>query len=176
MNLLEGYGFTDASVPDNDEPTDSIPLTDSVEYPCSVCGKEAGPYGGHGRKPTKCPEHKKAKSSGVRVNGRDANLAAQAAKTLSQINGMVALLSSAMGMFKTGGAIAGYNEVFEAQAFAALSTDPELCRMILKTGVKSAKVSLALAYGGMAVAVGPVAFLELKEKKEAREVKEEPLE
>src|SRR3954466_11285287 len=142
------FVFDDATVPQ-----DTSPHTPDVEYPCDSCGKEAGPYSGRGRKPKFCTNCKpKRAASGVRVTGGAGNAAAQAAKTLVQLNSIFAMGAAAMGLFKTAGSSAGYQETFEAQAYAALLTDPALCQAILRTGSKSAKVSLVMAYGGMGIA------------------------
>lgn len=155
---------------------DVSPELDDVEFPCKVCGKEAGPYGGRGPKPKLCPEHKTTTSKGTRspkVAGKDANLAAQATGVLVQLNAMMAMGVAAIGMFQTGSAIAAANETFEQAAYQALLTDPEFCKLILKGGAKSAKVSLVLAYGGMAMSVGPTAVNELRERKAEKLAKEE---
>lgn len=160
--------FVTATIPD-DIPTDSVPELSDVEYPCRVCGKESGPYGGRGRKPVTCEEHRKSKPTGnLKVSGAPDALAKQATAVLVQINGMVALASMGMSLFKTAHAISEANPTFEQQAYQALLTDQELCKLILKSGAKSAKLSLAIAYGGLGMAVLPTAVIELKEKKEAR--------
>jgi len=154
---------------------DEVPELMDVEYPCRVCAKEAGPYGGRGPKPKLCSDHK-TQSKGTRtpkVAGKDANLAAQATGVLVQLNAILAMGAAALGLFQTGGAIAAANEGFEQAAYQALLTDPEFCKMILKGGAKSAKVSLALAYGGMAMSVGPTAVNELRERKAERDAKRE---
>jgi hypothetical protein len=164
--------FAEAKVPDTDE----VPELLDVEYPCEVCGQEAGPYGGRGRKPRRCPIHKKgnaATTRAPRVTGRDANMAAQATGVLVQLNALLAMGVAALGLFGTAGAIASANETFEQQAHAALLTDPELCKLILKSGAKSSKVALGLAYGGMAMSVAPTAVNELRERKAAREARED---
>ena len=151
---------------------DSIPPVSDVEYPCVVCGQEAGPYGGRGPKPKYCPEHKKV-SAGKRsskVTGAPASLAAQATGVLVQLNGIIAAVGMAAGMFKTASALAAANEGFQEQAYAALVTDQELCKLILTGGVKSAKLSLGIAYFGLGAAVLPVAAEELKEKKAVRDL------
>lgn len=168
--------FTVMDAPE-DLPQDSVPETADVEYPCEKCGREAGPYGGRGRKPRVCKDCKpQRKGSAPRVTGASATLAAQAAEVLSQLNSFMALGAAAMKLFGTAGAIAGYDDTFKSQAYAALLTDTELCRFILKGGVKSAKLTLLMAYGGMAVAVAPTAIMEVKEmqaaRKAAREVNE----
>lgn len=149
---------------------DTVPPVTEVEYPCGVCGREAGPYGGHGRKPTRCSDHKKRQSSGpsVRATGKTAELAVQAAKTLASINGVMAMSLGAFGLFETMGAIFERNEDFEKAAYAALVTDPNLCRQIVRVGETSAKLSLGMAYLSMGMGVAPIAAQEYKRKKEAR--------
>jgi hypothetical protein len=155
--------------PDTAPPTFDRP----VEYPCEVCGEEAGPYVGRGPKPKRCLKDKaqpKTKTAAPgRVTGKDASVAAQATQVLIQLNGMAAIGMMAMGLHRTASAFAGANDNFEAQAYAALTTDPDLCRLILKGGVKSAKISLAMAYVGLGMAAVPVAVEEIREKKAARE-------
>lgn len=155
----------DLKFDDADLPPDTVPSTVDVEYPCSVCGRESGPYSGRGRKPTKCPEHRAAKPTGVRVSGNASNLAAQAAKTLVQVNSALALAAAALGLFMTSKTVFEYQPTFEAQAYAALLTDPEFCKQILRTGSKSGKMALGLAYAGMGVAVAPIAAQEIKAKR-----------
>lgn len=155
-------------------PRDSVPLTADIEYPCQHCGREAGPYSGRGRKPKVCVDCKPRKRTSVpKVTGSSATLATQATEVLSQVNAMVALGCAAMKLFGTAGAISAYDETFKAQAYAALITDQELCRFILKGGTKSAKVTLLMAYGGMAVAVAPHAVNEVKEMRAERQARKE---
>lgn len=155
---------------------DSVPELDAVEYPCRTCGREAGPYSGRGPKPKLCPDHKSTSRAGEknrapRVTGNTANLAAQATGVLVQLNAILAMGAAAMGLFRTGGAIAAANEGFEQAAYRALLTDEALCKAILKTGSKSAKVALGLAYGSLGMAVAPTAIEEFKERKAEREAK-----
>jgi hypothetical protein len=173
VSLLDNFSFTDATVP-----PDSVPTVegDTVEFPCSVCGKEAGPYGGRGPKPSKCPDHKasKSKSGGVRVTGNASNLAAQAAKTLANLNSLFAMGLTMASMFRTAGVVAEYNaEMFEKQAYEALLLDPELCRQIVRTGGKSAGMALGMAYVGMGIAVGPVAVNEYRDQRAERRMRME---
>lgn len=157
-------------------PHDSVPETIDVEYPCEKCGREAGPYSGRGRKPKICSECKPrrtTKSNVPKVTGATANLAAQATEVLSQLNAMIAVGCMAVKMFGTARAIGDYDDTFKAQAHAALITDPELCKFILKGGVKSAKITLALAYGGMAMSVAPTAVSEVRLMRERRAAEKE---
>lgn len=146
--------------------SDSAPPTIDVEYPCIVCGRESGPYGGRGRKPTKCSEHK-APTKGTRNVPRNSNtaLAAQAADALFQLNGLVALLGTLAGYEATGEQIQLGNDAFRDKAYEALLTDPELCRTILRGGVLSGRMALVLAYGMFGASVAPVAVMEFKAKR-----------
>jgi len=166
--------FTEATIPD------VVPDLEDVENPCKNCGKEIDvPYGGRGPRPKYCSECKPTtrqtgkRPQSPRVTGKEQNLAAQATGVLVQINAMIAMGAAALGLFRTGSAIAQANETFESAAYQALLTDPELCKTILKSGAKSAKVSLTLAYGGMGVAVIPTATMEIRERKAERDAKRE---
>lgn len=160
--------FTDTQIPDT-IPPDTVPPLNDVECPCRVCGKEAGPYSGRGPKPKLCPDHKKTSNGtgarNAKVTGAPASLAAQATQVLVQLNGIFAIGCMALGFNDTASAIAGANGNFEEQAYAALLTDSDLCKLILKGGVKSAKMSLGIAYIGLGTAVGPTAYMEFKEKR-----------
>lgn len=171
MSIADSFVFEDA-----DLPMDSSPPNPSVEFPCAKCGEDVG-YGGRGRKPTPrslCKSCKPSGRSGVRVTGSANNLAVQAAKTLVQANGFVAMGLAAMSFFKSAGTVAAYQEQFEAQAHAALLTDPELCKTILRAGGTSAKFSLTMCYVGMGIAVGPSVMEELKDRKATRLAEMDP--
>jgi hypothetical protein len=153
---------------------DSTPEYEDVEFPCRVCGKESGPYGGRGPKPKYCIEHKKSKTPAARaskVTGTAANLAGQATGVLVQLNSILAVAAMAVGLNGTASAIFESNTTFEEQAYQALLTDPELCKFLLKGGVKSAKVTLGIAYFGMGATVLPTAAMEIKEKKAERDAR-----
>lgn len=160
--------FTDADMPT--EEFDTVPPTIDVEFPCSVCGRESGPYGGRGPKPTKCVDHKKTKTtgSGPKVTGKNADLAAQATNSLSAINGVMAMVAGAMGFHRTMKAMFEVNEDFEKTAYKALVTDPKLCAQILRVGEASARFGLGMAYLGMGMGIAPTLADEYREKKAAR--------
>ena len=165
------YSFFDAEA-DEDIPVDSSPPLENVEYPCEVCGKEAGPYGGRGRKPKRCSEHKKnqSKASSPRITGNAATLAAQATQVLVQYNGFAAMGCMAMQYYKTASSIAEANSLFEQQIHQALLTDTELCKTILKSGNMSTKATMTLAYASFMFTVLPTLYMEYKDKKASREV------
>lgn len=149
---------------------DAIPETTEVEYPCEVCGREAGPYSGRGRKPKFCDDHRKSNKSARSVSAPKNNaLAAQAADALVQINGLVAFAATVMQYEYTGETLRNAQEEFRARAHAALVTDPKLCQAILRGGPMSARMALVLSYGMLATVVAPVAVQEYREKRELKE-------
>jgi hypothetical protein len=155
-----------------DTTPDVAPIAEGIEYPCVDCGGEAGPYSGRGRKPKRCASCKAPATTRTReprVTGQAASLAAQATATLEQVNGLLALGVMALGFTQTAHAISAANPAFKEQAHAALLTDPELCRLILKTGGASSKMALGMAYVGMGMMVAPAAVIEYREKKAARD-------
>lgn len=155
--------------------SDSVPPLEDVEYPCQVCGREAGPYAGRGQKPKYCDEHKKNKRSSTSAGRKTTNdaLAAQAATVLEQLNGVIAVGLMVLGLNMTASTMAANNEAFKENAFEALKTDPDLCKLICKGGVKSGKLALGIAYASYGTQVVPVAIAEVKAKREERRVRME---
>src|SRR6185436_2918974 len=158
--------FEDA--PDDIRDIDSIPEVSDIEYPCTVCGKEAGPYGGRGRKPTKCPDHKKAASAGARapkVTGTNATLAAQATEALCSIDGLSALGARIIGFTETADIIEEADEAFRARVHMALLNSPDTARKILRYGSKAGDSALFIAIGLHIATIVPVFLNEAKQKK-----------
>ena len=153
---------------------DEVPLTtpelDAVEYPCTVCGKESGPYSGRGRKPTKCSEHKVAKGGRAKTTGKNATLAAQATDTLAQCNELVAFVALVARYENTSEQIKLANTVFRESAYSALLTDPDLCQTIIRTGGITGKGALIISYAMLASAVVPTAIVEFKMHRAEREI------
>lgn len=157
---------------------DTVPTLDDVEYPCKKCGREAGPYGGRGPKPSLCADCKPTRGgtrSGANRRTQNDALAAQAATVLEQLNQMIAVGAMVIGLNATASAIAHNNGAFKENAFEALKTDPELCKFICKGGVKSGKLALGIAYASFGTQVVPVAIAEIKVKREERRVKMEEM-
>ncbi len=158
----------DVNLPSDEAPADVI----TVEYPCKTCGKEAGPYGGRGRKPQFCTDHKKqttATNPSVRTSARNQALAAQAADTLCQLNALIGTGILVVGYRDTASVVAASNDTFREQAYQALLSDAELCRMILRGGAMGAKAALIMAYGMLGATVASAAVVEYRDKKEERE-------
>lgn len=153
-----------AFTPDDDQPPPSFAET------CQVpgCTNPVAEWGGRGRKPTKCEEHKSGRTpSDGTVSRRDKNapsaMAYRAARVLAQANTFVAAIMS--GFFPmTAEAITHpdvRNDFIENAAFA-LDADPALCKRILRGGTDNAKLALLFAYGGLIAAVTPVAITEVR--------------
>lgn len=172
MTDLAAFTFVDA---DERPEMDSVPPAGDVEYPCEVCGREAGPYGGRGRKPKRCPEHKRQQTKATRgpgARGNNVTLAEQATEALWQINGIVAFLAMISGFPMTGAAIQEREQVFREMCYNALLTDPNMCRFILKGGIQSSKMSLAVCYGMFAAGIAPAFMAEVKERRAKKEAEE----
>jgi hypothetical protein len=152
--------------------TDPVPTVDTgSQYHCRVCGKELE-YGGRGRKPTLCDEHKKgaakSKTPAPRASSKNASLAADAASALCNMHSMVAIGAGFVGFSETAGTIVAANDPFYEAARSALSTDPELCRRILSSGAGTGSIALVVAYGMFLSAVVPAAVNERRVKVEER--------
>lgn len=150
---------------------DEIPEVDNTRY-CGApdCGVPLPEHTGRGRKPTRCEEHRKR--SGVkRVASTTSNtkLAGDAVEVLSQINSLLTAGMFVTGFPESASALASTDETFRAQAHAALLTDPDLCRVIVRGGGLSGKVMLAFAYGGMLMSAAPVMLTEWREKRAAKQ-------
>ncbi len=173
----------------SDEPISAIPRDETpdlsdVEYPCqaqlpdgSICGKESGPYGGRGRKPTKCAEHKKAiptpRGSSPKITGTNAVLAAQATEALCSIDGILQLGAAVMGFANTAATIADADEVFRIRVNAALLNNPDTARKILRWGGKAGDAGLMIAIGLHVATIAPVFAEEAKQKKAQRDAMKE---
>lgn len=161
--------FSDTHIPQDEKPASSY------EYACETCGTELS-YGGRGRKPKFCEDHKpnRAKGDGTHRSrtstGKNAQLAAQATAVLLQINGYVAMGLMLASMRETASALGGAQDGFESTTYEALLTDPDLCKTILKAGTTSGKVALAISYLMLGAAVVPVGIVEYKQIKADRPV------
>lgn len=150
---------------------DDAPLTDETvgeEYPdkCEECGKGV-PYGGRGRRPRFCDDHKPRKSqSSSRSSGRGSEAVARnAASMLGQLNGLIGMGLAMYGLNMTAASIERANEQFVESATQALINDPKLARKIVGLGATTGKASLAVAYGMLGAAIAPAAVVEIKMKK-----------
>lgn len=155
--------FSDGTVP-----MDTAPET-THELVCATCGKELE-YSGRGRKPRFCDEHKRSSSGTSKVarsSGKNETMAAQAATVLSQFNGLIAIGLMMTGLPLTAQALETAKDAFREQAYNALLTDPDLCKLILKGGTGSGKVALAIAYGMLGTSVVPVGIMEFQSRREA---------
>lgn len=167
--------MTDLTITDDDAdlpPDEDVPREDTGHY-CQVCGVPVERNGTRGRWPAKCPQHARTKSGTTRRTKVSAVQAQQAAHVLARYNAMIGTaLFAAPKQWRlpeTAKLIAKENETFEAEAASALENDPELCAMILKSGMLSGRAALIMAYGGMAGVVVPTAVMEWKGRNGAQD-------
>jgi len=169
--------FSNLSTEENlkEDLTDELPPS-NYEYACEVCGKEIF-YGGRGRKPKYCEEHKTSKSSKssgkTKISGQGTQLAAQATEALVQLNGLFSMGLTLVKLPMTAGALNDAQDGFRESTYNALLTDPELCRTILRVGSTSGKVALMISYSMLIAAVAPVGVLEYKLVQQAKKDNEE---
>lgn len=148
--------------PDHTGSPDAQPETDSLA--CQVCGKGLT-YAGRGRKPKFCDEHRGNKSgTGTTRKSSTGNerLAQQATESLVQLNRITGMGLRLLGLPESGNMIAFCEEGFREQAYAALLTDPGLCRQLLSVGGMSGKTALIIAYGMLGAQVAPIANHEIR--------------
>ena len=151
-------------------PRDTTPDTEGVEYPCEVCGRDAGPYGGRGRKPRFCPDHKTARKTSEGGRRRaTSSLVEAATDKLVYLNGLLAMGALLFGYPRTAGAFAASEDVFRVYVADALASDDKLCRTIVKTGQMSGGIGLAIAYGTLGANIVPIAMAEYRDKQAERE-------
>jgi len=150
-------------------PPDAEP-TPQAEFTCQVCGVPLH-YGGRGRKPLFCDEHKKTKAKGVARTGGVKNnaLAGQAADILMTSNSFIAFLARMAQLENTAEQIDIANPEFRDAAYRALLNDPELARAICRGGGMTGKMALIMAYAMFSMSVVPVAYFEIKAIRVARE-------
>lgn len=110
------------------------------------------------------------RASGTRTStgSRTDSKARQAAALLTQANDLVTFGVMAIGYGQTAAALSNANEGFADTAFEALRQDEALCNTILRAGTTSAKITLLIAYGMLAVNVAPTALAEVREKRAAK--------
>lgn len=145
--------------------------------PNGACMEPVAEWGGRGRKPVKCEEHRgraiKSALGGKGSTGSNSRKAKQAAAILQQWNSLVAFGAYVSGMPATHDAISTAQEGFVASAEVALESNPPLCDTIIGLGQNSGNLGLAIVYAQLLAAVGPVAYIEINMKRAARKEDEE---
>ena len=175
---MSGLSFEDVAV---EVPADAAPETTDDGHYCQEpgCTNETFRNGDRGRWPKFCDEHKKtrsgASSSSTAKRAAPAQ-AKQAATVLSQFNDLlsVALYTVSMvpqiplDLTHTASALANVNEQFAVQAEQALSTDPALCRAILRVGKAGGRTALVMAYVSLGIGLAPAVTADIAAMREGR--------
>lgn len=181
--MTDMFEITTTPVPVGIEPAaiDASYETDTPDFPnevveapsdgalaCLTCGKPLR-YGGHGRKPRYCDEHKtKTKRAPGRIAANDATVAAEA---LASLNITLALALTfvpfePVRLPKTANAISENNDVFKVEVEKALLSAPHLAARIASAGGVTGVMGLVAAYAMLGMAIAPTALDELKAKRE----------
>lgn len=155
-------------------PTDTMPDDETppriFDAACRTCGIEL-PYSGKGRRPKFCAEHRLAgerrhpkvpRTTRKAPTGQNAQLATSATEALVQLNGLISMGLMLTRMPQTAIAMSEAEEGFRESTMAALLTDPDLCRTILRAGSTGGKVALGISYAMLGAAVAPVGVLEFR--------------
>lgn len=168
---------------------DEAPESSADAHYCQEpgCSNEVFRKGTVGRFPTKCEEHKKSRGSSAAPRKSSANvstpaLAKQAAAVLAQVNDLVGLGMMTVSFMPqipfefpaTYKAINDNNEAFRVAAEEALSTDPALCRQIVKVGATGGKAALVMAYVTFAMGLVPAVVSDVRAMRENAELESEP--
>lgn len=176
--MTDTFEFVDAPVFDLPAPTEddmptsateAIPFTSDITdsgLACETCGKPLE-YGGRGRKPKYCDEHKAGRAATPRkASKRNDALAEEAAEVLNQINGLVGIglliAPKPFRMPQTAKALEERSDRFKEAAVDALKANPDLARSIARAGGVSGSAGLVIAYGVLAASLAPVAMNEWK--------------
>lgn len=159
-------------IPPNADPDDL-----DGEYQCTECRRTLT-YSGRGRKPKRCSERNNGdpdcygksqpKSGGTKRTTSAEKLAEEAAAVLCGLNDLTGMGFFFVGLQRTASVIAAGNDAFRERAIAALVLDPNMSKMILRGGTKSAAMALGMAYLSFAVPVVKTASMEIRANKEMR--------
>lgn len=125
------------------------------------CLKEPGHEGRHRYKP-RADGTSPGKS---RSGGTNANLATQAADTVMQLKTFVMMGALGFGFMRTAHQMASVADAQHDRIYNALLTDPAMCRMIIRGGVKSGKLAFLVAEGLWIAEIAPVFKQELDERR-----------
>lgn len=144
--------------------TDPVPELSS-EYLCEVCGK-ALTYGGRGRKPRFCSEHKKNGRSNTsrRSSAKNDLLALQAADGVVNICQLVGIGCYGMKFNETGDAIFDGSDTLKNDLYQALQNNPRRAEQISKALSGSTDIALLIALGKFTGRVGAIAVTEAAER------------
>lgn len=134
------------------------------EYACEVCGTELT-YGGRGRKPRFCDEHKPARGTST-GSGRKSSKDVEAA--VSSLNQVYTLLQMGLGLLGAnlaGDALEASIPKLEKGNREHLTNDPELAKRIAEMGKTGGRYAF---FSAQVLTIGPVLFLAYSELAQRR--------
>lgn len=146
-------------------PNDDVtPAGDDNVSHCRVCGTGIDHlYGGRGKRPVLCEDHKKDTASKISSGTRGNTNAKLAADAIDDAYSMVAL---GLMFFAPGAAsvLAASREGQKEKNLAFLSKDPELCKAINKVGKTGGRFAF---FASQAMLLAPVVILATTEMRQA---------
>ena len=170
--MSTGFDISETYAPDDAPPIDDDHTWFNAEYPHSTAEHPYGFFDKNGSPDFSRPRKNKPRSGGapspsggVSTSAASQRSARAAAGLLSQMNMLVGISLITFGMPQTAMSLKEANSQFESMAYEALLNDPALCKKILSAGATSGKTQLIMAYGMLAMSLGPAAFVEIKERR-----------
>lgn len=156
--MTDKISFTVADIPPAD-PVDDDNNTQTKEYTCDVCGTPLA-YGGRGRPPTRCDEHKRSgtstgsssRAAGPRRSNKDVDAAMAALDAAHTSLSFVFMLASpdAASVWEA------QRPSLDARNRRILESDPALAKRIATTASKGGMPALVLSH---LIAVAPTAAI-----------------
>lgn len=138
----------------------------SSDLTCQVCGTPLT-YGGRGRKPKFCDDHKKSPSSGSSTRSSGGRAGAEVEAAMAALEGMHTVLSMALMVIAPNAAMEWQAQLpaLNDRNRGILGADKELAKKIAKMASKGSSPMLFLSYGAAIAPVAGVASMERRRKR-----------
>jgi hypothetical protein len=159
VSITEQYVFADDEAPDADPPQSS----GTMDLSCEVCGVPLI-YGGRGRKPRFCEDHKPARSASIPRGSSDV------AQALAVMDGMYTMLSMLLTVASPNALVMFRQQVPMLQERNAVffAADKNLCKSVCKVGSKGGKTAFV---SSNVLAVAPVLAVAVGDMRARSQVK-----
>jgi len=152
-----------------DNLTSGFPGVESADLSCEVCGTPLV-YGGRGRKPKFCDEHKKSgsKSGSASSPKRSTGNTERALLHMETLYDGLATVLAMSGNEASAGYLADKVAKVQEQNRLAFDSDPKLAQMVCRFGEKTGKGIFIAANVGLIVPVLGIARVEMTLKRNAK--------
>lgn len=143
--------------------------TSSDDLTCQVCGVGLT-YGGRGRKPKFCDDHKKSSSSGSSTRSSGARAGAEVEAAMAALDGLHTVMSMALMVIAPTAALEWQSQLpaLNDRNRGILGADKELAKKIAKMASKGSSPMLFLSYGAAIAPVAGAASMERRARREAK--------